>query len=147
MVKFKIGFTIESETMFRMLSKFLPVDDLQVEEVLENPIPKQAKIAKMIANHQELVAPPKTKPRKQRNHRPIKIGVGANRIIMDLLSDGLPHRAVELKPLFITMGLSPNGVGSALEKMKKRDFIYQPQIGFWQLSKERQHISHKNHVV
>lgn len=36
-VKFKLGFTVSAETLFTLLSKMLPIDDLSVEEVVEPP--------------------------------------------------------------------------------------------------------------
>ena len=33
-VKFKLGFTVSAETLFGLLSKMLPIEDLSVEEVL-----------------------------------------------------------------------------------------------------------------
>jgi hypothetical protein len=35
-VKFKIGFTIDAETLFGLMAKFLPLEDLTVEEVVEH---------------------------------------------------------------------------------------------------------------
>ena len=32
MIKYKLAFTIDSETLFGILSKFLPIEDLTVEE-------------------------------------------------------------------------------------------------------------------
>ena len=36
-IKYKLAFTIDSETLFGILSKFLPVQDLSVEEVPDVP--------------------------------------------------------------------------------------------------------------
>jgi hypothetical protein len=57
MVKFKIGFTIESETLFFMMSKFLPVNDLHVEEIVDRSteqikltLPKEKKSPKRVSH-------------------------------------------------------------------------------------------------
>ena len=36
-VKFKLGFTVSAETLFTLMSKLLPIEDLSVEEVIERP--------------------------------------------------------------------------------------------------------------
>ena len=46
-VKFKIGFTVPAETLFGMMAKFLPIEDLHVEEVIDHPHVKQATISKI----------------------------------------------------------------------------------------------------
>jgi hypothetical protein len=46
-VKFKLGFTIDAETLFGVISKFLPVEDLVVEELAPpTPEPKPLAISK-----------------------------------------------------------------------------------------------------
>jgi hypothetical protein len=142
MVKYKMGFTIESETLFRMMSQFLPIQDLHVEEIIDKPILKAPPIS---------VTPRLMKPLMKKSKkvwyrgRDINLNQGANRIIMEYLSDGKPHKAFELKTAFINAALSPNGVGSALAKMEKRGFIFQPGLGLWQLNKE--YISQEKKVV
>ena len=34
-MKFKIGFTIAGETLFGLIAKFLPIEDLSVEELVD----------------------------------------------------------------------------------------------------------------
>jgi hypothetical protein len=36
-IKYKIGLTITAETLFGMMAKFLPIEDLYVEEILPQP--------------------------------------------------------------------------------------------------------------
>ena len=97
MVKFKIGFEIGAETLFGMLSKMLPIDNLHVEEIVEPP-PRfnlKAQVEKLGAD--SLLPPkfaPRKKPRAKRSGRAVDLKAGINRIIVEVLSDGLPHHAV-----------------------------------------------------
>jgi hypothetical protein len=132
MIKYRLGFTIPAEVLFGLLSKVLPIEDLHVEEIVAaTPPPPPAKVKR--------VAPPSALPPQfEREKRVPRKGVrldiksGANAIVMELFSDDKPHRAIELKSLFAARGLSHNGVGSALEKLKKRGLVFQPALGLWQ---------------
>ena len=44
-MKFKIGFTIDGETLFGMLSKMLPIESLSVEEIVPKPTLAERAIA------------------------------------------------------------------------------------------------------
>jgi hypothetical protein len=131
-MKFKIGFTIEAETMFRMLAQFLPVDDLHVEEVptaTKSDIPKSA-IGRLIAG---------VKPVKQKRKRPptpIKLHEGINGIIIDAMSDGQAHRAVEFKPLLKQRGYSEHSVTSRLEALKNYGVVEQMSDSTWRLTQQ-----------
>jgi hypothetical protein len=127
-VKFKIGFIMDAETLFGMLTKFLPVQDLHVEEVIERPAP-------------EFVPPMKPKvliqskpKRKRRPSKPVDLHAGINRIIIEAMADGQPHRAVELKPLLEKGGYSPNSVSSRLQNLEQHGAVKQLGDGTWQLS-------------
>ena len=123
MIKYKMAFTVPAEVLFGLLAKVLPIEDLSVEELVERPPPAKPK----------MVAAPKQIERKKRRKpaHEIQLDRGANGIILELFADGRPHRAVELKPLFEARGLSSNGVGSALEKLKRRGLVSQPEMGLW----------------
>jgi hypothetical protein len=126
MVKFRVGFTIDAETLFDMMAKMLPIADLHVEELApERP-----------ATPVRLVTKAST-PRKRRGHK-VDLASGANAIVMRLLADGLPHRAIELKPLFTQGGFAANGVGSRLDKLREHGVIFHPEIGLWQIVKKEQ---------
>ena len=127
-VKFKVGFTMSAETLFSIIAKFLPIEDLQVEEVPELKTIKHEKIARL----SEPQAPRPPRPRGNRHNGPILEG-GANGVVMKLLSDGQPHRAGELKPLFEAAGYSPSGVGSRLDKLREANVVHQPEPGLWQI--------------
>lgn len=136
MVKFKIGFEIGAETLFGMLSKMLPIDNLHVEEIVEPP-PRfnlKAQVEKLGAD--SLLPPkfaPRKKPRAKGNGRAVDLKAGLNRIIIEVLSDGLPHHASALRPLFKSAGFSENSVGSRLQALRERGIVKQSGNGTWQL--------------
>jgi hypothetical protein len=126
-MKFKIGLTISAETLFGLIAKMLPIEDLQVEEVPERLETKVEKIAQLSGPK---IRPPR--PRGNRFNGPILDG-GGNKIVMDLLSDGKGHSARELKGLFEAGGYAPSGVGSRLDKLRDANVIHQPEYGLWQI--------------
>jgi hypothetical protein len=125
-VKFKIGFTIPAETLFGLLAKVLPIEDLHVEELL---------VEKTI---QPRVTPaPRTqalgKPKKvKRRSRGLVLNEGINALILNHLADDKPHRAIELEPLLSAAGFSSNSVGSRLQKLRSAGVVFQPELGLWQ---------------
>jgi hypothetical protein len=129
-VKFRLGFTLSAETLFGLMAKMLPIEDLQVEEVPEI-LPKIGKVEKIAQ-----LSGPKIRPERPRGNRysngPI-LDRGGNAIVLKLLSDGLPHSAHELKPLFTAAGYAPSGVGSRLDKLKEVNVIHQPDYGLWRI--------------
>ena len=127
-VKFKVGFTMSAETLFSIIAKFLPIEDLQVEEVPELKTIKHEKIARL----SEPQAPRPPRPPGNRHNGPI-LDAGANAIVMALLADGKPHTPKELMPLFSAAGYAASGVGSRLEKLRDYSVIHQPELGLWQI--------------
>lgn len=120
-MRFKIGFTITAETMFGLLAKFLPVEDLSVEEIVERPP------AALKAQPSARLLEPRRK-RAKAPRRGLNLTDGVNSIIMALLVDGQPHRPGELKPLLEAKSYSVNGLGSRLERLKAHGLVFQ-QIG------------------
>ena len=148
-MKFKIGFTVQAETLFHMMSKFLPIEELNVEEIPDTvtvkPPVKESKIAHLIAQNQNKITAPTKRKYKIIGGKRIQLDKGANKLIMELFGDGEIHSAVELKTLYKREGFAVNGTGSALAKMKKRGVIFQPDYGVWQLTKD--YILQKKNVV
>jgi hypothetical protein len=121
MIKYRLAFTMPAETLFALMAKVLPIEDLSVEEIA--PTPARPKLVAQ----RRLEKP----PRKKSNRGGPNLKTGANSIIMELLADGAGHAANELKPMFKARGLSENGVGSALEKLRRRGVIHHPAVGLW----------------
>jgi DNA-binding transcriptional ArsR family regulator len=127
-VKFKIGFTMDAETLFGMMSKFLPVQDLHVEEIIEQPAPEFVPSIKPKAITQH-------KPKqKRRPQKPLDLKAGINRIIIEAMADGEPHRSIDLKPLLEKGGYSPNSVGSRLQNLEEHGAVKRQGDGTWRLT-------------
>lgn len=126
-VKFKIGFTIDAETLFSMISKFLPLEDLHVEEVLERPAPPPPQF---VGKAKFVLAKPK---RKHAPVKPVNLHAGINGIIIEAMSDGKPWRAIEFRPLLAKRNYSPNSVGSRLQSLKEYGALKQHGDGTWTL--------------
>jgi hypothetical protein len=111
MVRFKIGFTIGAETLFGLMSKMLPIEDLSVEELVE-----RQPIARMVIKGRR-----GTKP--DLNH-------GINAILLAEMANG-PMRAAELEKSLVAAGFSANSVGSRLSKLREQGVVEQIGDGTW----------------
>jgi|HubBroStandDraft_5_1064220.scaffolds.fasta_scaffold1192908_1 hypothetical protein len=132
-VKFKIGFTINGETLFGLMSKMLPIENLEVEEVIDSsdhlvlkPVPAGAMKILNAAKHE-----PKPQIHKRASPGP-NLGKGINGIIVAALSDG-PKRAADLQPKAVAAGFSANSVTSRLEELRKFGVIERVGDGKWRL--------------
>jgi hypothetical protein len=132
-VKFKVGFTMSAETLFGIIAKFLPVEDLHVEEIapLAEP-PKLAKVARLIHHGAE----PKPQARRNRYSGP-SLETGVNAVILRALEDGKPHRYGELKQGLGAAGYAASGIGSKLAHLRELNAVHQPEIGFWQIGEAK----------
>ena len=124
-VKFKVGFTMSAETLFRIIAKFVPVEDLEVEEIVRRvePTPKP----KLIANH-------KPKPFKRASLGP-DLKKGINGIILAALSDG-PKRANDLQPKVAAAGYSRNSINSRLEELRRAGVVERIGDGRWRTKQQ-----------
>jgi hypothetical protein len=132
-VKFKVGFTMSAETLFSIIAKMLPIEDLQVEEVQPRALHAAPKVAALAAPTKKPRKPyPKNAFRGNRHTGP-NLDAGVNAIVMAHLADGKPHPAIELKPLIKAAGFSATGVGSRLQALKTAGIVHQPAFGLWQI--------------
>jgi hypothetical protein len=137
-VKFKVGFTIDAQTLFAMMSKFLPVDDVTVEELIERPPPVQPTLPHDWSpgwNKQIAKSKPKLKKKYTRTKPavPMRLDAGINRILMEMMADGKPHRAMDLRPLLKKGGFSENSAGSRLQALRVAGVVEQMGDGMWRL--------------
>jgi DNA-binding transcriptional ArsR family regulator len=133
MVKFKIGFTISAETLFSLMSKMLPIDNLEVQEVMERPAhapPRHAHaLRRNIAAQVKRLGPDSQSKRR----RELNLKEGINGVLLAALSDGETHKAAELKPLLKAAGFSQNSVGSRLQSLREHGVVKQMGDGGWRL--------------
>ena len=121
-IKYKLGFTIDSEVMFMLLSKFLPIQDLSVEEAVERPTPDPA-----IRFDKRFDLP---KPTRERG-KAVDLTRGVNAVIMSVLIDGKKHSPLEFRDAMAKTAYSPSGLGSRLERLRHFGFIHNPRKGEW----------------
>jgi len=125
MIKYRLAFTIPAETLFGLMAKVLPIEDLSVEEIVEP---------------RSVVTPQIERPqfKRKRSAPPPNLKAGVNAIVLGILSDGKAHPTSEIKPAMAKQGYAAAGAGSELEKLRKRGLIYQPDFGAWQLTADKQ---------
>jgi hypothetical protein len=125
-VKFKIGFTIGAETLFGLMSKMLPIEDLMVEEVMpESTTPKFVE-APWTRRKVQL----RQKVKRKSDGPNLKEGI--NGVIVRAL-EGKPQRATDLQPLLKQAGFSPNSVGSRLQALERFKIVARNSEGIWRL--------------
>jgi hypothetical protein len=127
-VKFKIGFTINGETLFGLMSKMLPIENLEVEEVID---PSDHLVLKPIPAG--VLTAAKHKPKPQIHKRPSpgpNLKKGINGIVLTELSTG-PKRAVDMQPKVVAAGFSENSVNSRLEELRRFSVIERTHDGMW----------------
>ena len=130
-VKFKIGFTIAGETLFALMSKMLPIENLSVEELA--PASKTPLADRAIELHQKKFLPRK-KPLNKRASPGPSLTRGINMVIVNELESG-PKRASELQPKAKAAGFSNNSVNSRLEALRNHGIVERIGDGRWRMKK------------
>lgn len=136
MIKYKLQFTMSAETLFGLLGKVLPIENLAVEEIVEhNVVPPDAAIR--FDKRFDLPKPAKLKRKKATRTSPgPNLEAGVNKVIMEALSKGA-HRAVHLKRLVGAAGYAATGIGSRLEALRRAGIVFRPEPGLYELTSER----------
>jgi hypothetical protein len=117
-VKFKIGFTLDAETLFGIIAKFIPLDNLSVEEVVERP--QYATRAISAPERIEKQRAPHTQKHKRAGRAPgtqLNLDEGVNGVIMGTFVDGGQHSYGELKRLVTKAGYAGSGIGSRIGRL------------------------------
>ena len=137
-IKYKIGFTIDAETLFTLMSKLLPIDNVKIDEMVERtPDPNVERISKV----ERLVAAGRiAQPRahgayRKKPSRPMDLTKGVNKIIMDILANG-PHSANDMRDAMEATGYSPNSIGSRLQNLEKNGVVKRAGQGKWRRVEE-----------
>ena len=134
-IKYKLAFTIDSETLFSIMSKFLPIQDLSVEEV-----PLEKEIATLHANLRMAQGTPFKAPRvpqvrrKKGSGYTLNLYAGCNAIIMTTLADGEMHPGTDVAPNMLAAGYAVNGLYGRLDRLRRHGYIVRPRSGHWQLT-------------
>jgi DNA-binding PadR family transcriptional regulator len=124
-MKLKIGFTIGAETLFSILSKMLPIENLKVEEIMEPISPTMAMKFTNGASTQHTI------PEQRTTHINLKTGI--NKVILDMLENG-PHHAIDFRKSLSNAGYSPNSISSRLQNLEKHGVVKRIGDGAWKLT-------------
>ena len=118
-----------------MISKFLPLENLSVEEVIERPAHVAPPVSRIAARVEAAKPKPHKKLKRRRLGKGLDLEHGINEVILSHLADGKPHRAREMQPILQSRGYSPNSVGSRLARLTEAGLVAQPEMGLWQLTR------------
>jgi hypothetical protein len=132
-VKFKIGFTIPSDTLIAMIAKYLPIEDLSVEEIV--PI-KTDRVVTGIQSHPQIPHKPKPQVNKRASRGP-NLKKGINGLIMAELSTG-PRSAKEMQPKVTAAGYAASSVNSRMEELRRFGVIEPVGNGLWRSAHDNQ---------
>ena len=128
-VKFRVGLTIDGETLFALMAKMLPIEDLSVKELPPEPtLTERAFAVNKITRHAI------TASKRSRRSASVRLDKGINKVLVDALTER-PMRALELQPLVKEAGWSGNSVNSRLESLRLKGFVTRISEGRWQLVK------------
>jgi hypothetical protein len=128
-VKFRVGFTLTGETLFGMIAKMLPIENLSVEELAP---PRAPQVTHSLAPPK----PPKPPKSSRKRHSPgPDLKKGINRIIVEIMEDGEPHRAADMQRAIAAGGYSKDSVGSRLEALRAQGIVDHLDDGRWRLVK------------
>ena len=119
-VNFKVGFTISGETLFALIAKMLPIENLEVEEIPAHKPPTKP------------IALPHRKPQARRKNNPMRLKMGINGIVLTAMKDK-PMKAQELQPLIKAAGYSVNSINSRLEALRIKGIIARVGDGRWRV--------------
>src|SRR5580765_4838126 len=100
-IKYKLKLTLNAEVLFGILSKLLPFEDFEIEEMVERSPQPPKQIAK-------------SKPKQKRKVNGPSLKKGLFRIILKALDDGMGHHTGEFKKLVAHAGYSEDSVQSRL---------------------------------
>jgi hypothetical protein len=136
MVKFKIGFTIPSETLFSMVAKFLPIEDLHVEEIMEQQ-PKiiQSKIAKLIATMpDEKISTERKKYRTSFKH---PSGKTLPELVIEFMEKSKGDLTWAAMSKFAqSIGYEKSSINNAVARLIERNLIEKKSAGIYGLKKK-----------
>ena len=126
-VKFKVGFTISGETLFALMSKMLPIEDLEVEELSSSKTPLADRAIEL--HHKNLL--PQRQKKKRFSPGP-NFKKGINGIVLTAMKDK-PLRTIEMQSLVKAAGFSLNSVNSRLERLREHGIVERVGDGRWRL--------------
>jgi hypothetical protein len=131
-VKFKIAFDIDAQTLFGILSKFLPVDNLAVEELTPPPAPRpMPKVTQQVPRVAKL-----KRPVAHRHGEGPNLKAGIMGIIITHMSDGFGHSPTEFHKALKAAGYSEHSTASRLADLEGRGVIERIQPGIWRLTEK-----------
>lgn len=117
-VKFKIGFSVTAETLFGLMAKFLPVEDLHVEELVE-PAPTLTRRAALTHD-----AAPKIRKRS------VNAGGGQLKVITEFAHARGVVSYGEIRRALAEEGFAAAGAGSAIARAIKHGFLRKQGNGY-----------------
>jgi len=130
-VKFNMHIRIDADQFMEMIAQYLPFELQSVEEIVMEPLPKAPPAVVALANRFKVKREKPSKPSNRRPSRPMDLKAGINRILLEALADGKPHRSAEIKPALVAGGFSPNSVGSRLQNLAQKGHVIQHGDGTW----------------
>jgi hypothetical protein len=137
-MKFKIGFTVQAETLFHMMSKFLPIEELHVEEIFEAPPTKpQSAIAKLVAKSQSQLQleKPKAKPKVKIEHFKHPSGKTVQDFVVEYLKSHPSATWAEMSAYTVSIGYNKSSINNAVTRLVYKKIVEKVAPGIYRLTK------------
>jgi hypothetical protein len=127
MSELKISFKMKSEALFEMLSRFLPINDLNIEEY-----PDQHVVERNVAVHKKLAAP----PQKKMNHFKHESGKTLQELILEFMQNNpkYSYTWAELSAHTTSLGFNKSSINNGVSRLMMRKLIHKTSPGKYKLS-------------
>jgi hypothetical protein len=140
MTKYKIGFTIQAETLFAMMAKMLPIDDVKIQEFIESPPEKQSKVAQQVIA--ALGAPQQGKSKEKHFYHPS--GKTCQDFILEFLQKRPSATWAEMSHFLVSLGYNKSSVNNAVSRLVEKKFIERVTTGVYRMAGK--HSKTINHI-
>jgi hypothetical protein len=136
MVKFRIGFTIEAETLFAYISKLMPsLHDLHVEEVYDVQHTVKSNIVnKLVSEHKKIEKPISRKPYERFVHSSGKPLTFFIKEYMEKKNGNITWK--EAGDYARSLGYSKSSINNAIIRLVQNKIIEKKSVGVYGLIKK-----------
>ena len=141
MVKFKIGFTVEAETLFSYVSRLMPaLQDLHVEEIYDKPEPITPRIPKIAAKIFENMKLEPPIPHERKKHRkPFKHPSG--KVLTDFVLEFVEKSKgdvtwASMAKFSQSLGYEKSSINNAVSRLIERGLVERRGSGVYGIKKK-----------
>jgi hypothetical protein len=134
-MKYKIEFSGQAELMFAMMAKLLPDElNVHVEEITDQPETHAAKVAQLVANHQNLL--PKSSHATRKEHFKHPTGKTVQDFVIEFLKSRPSATWAEMSKYTVSIGYNKSSINNAVTRLVYRKVVEKVAPGVYRLTKK-----------